>query len=69
MDELGLQLLQPRLGFLPLGQVADEAGEEAPVAGVASRRPTSSIGKVEPSLRSPTTTRPMPMMRRSPVRR
>ena len=27
----------------------------------------SSIGKVEPSLRSPTTTRPMPMMRRSPV--
>lgn len=29
----------------------------------------SSIGKVDPSLRSPTTTRPMPMMRRSPVRR
>ncbi len=27
----------------------------------------SSIGKVEPSLRSPTTTRPMPMIRRSPV--
>ena len=32
MDELGLQLLQPRLGLLPLGQVADEAGEEALVA-------------------------------------
>jgi hypothetical protein len=29
----------------------------------------SSIGKVEPSLRSPTTTRPMPMIRRSPVER
>ncbi len=29
MDELGLQLLQPRLGLLALGQVADEAGEEA----------------------------------------
>ena len=33
MDELGLQLLQPRLGLLPFGQVADEAGEETPVAG------------------------------------
>ena len=32
MDQLGLQLLQPRLGLLPLGQVADEAGEEALVA-------------------------------------
>ena len=29
----------------------------------------SSIGKVEPSLRSPTTTRPTPMILRSPVRR
>ena len=33
MHELGLQFLQPRFGLLPLGQVADEAGEEAPVAG------------------------------------
>ena len=32
VDELGLQLLQARLGLLALGQVADEAGEEAPVA-------------------------------------
>ena len=29
----------------------------------------NSIGKVEPSLRSPTTMRPMPMIRRSPVDR
>ena len=31
--ELGLQLLELALGRLPLGQVADEAGEEAAVAG------------------------------------
>ena len=30
VDQLGLQLLQPRLGLLPLAEVADEAGEEAP---------------------------------------
>ncbi len=28
MDELGLQFLQARLGFLPFGQVADKAREE-----------------------------------------
>ena len=28
MHQLGLQLLQPRLGALPLGQIADEAGEK-----------------------------------------
>ncbi len=33
VHELGLQLLQARLGLLALGQVADEAGEEAPIAG------------------------------------
>ena len=32
MHQLRLQLLQARFGLLPLGQVADEAGEEAPVA-------------------------------------
>ena len=32
MHELGLQFLQPRLGLLALGQVADEAGEEALIA-------------------------------------
>ena len=31
-SELGLQFLQPRLGLLPLGEVADEAGEEALLA-------------------------------------
>ena len=34
MHELGLQLLQPRFGLLPLGQIANEAGEEALVAGL-----------------------------------
>ena len=34
MDEFGLQFLQPRLGLLPFGQVADEAGEEALIAHV-----------------------------------
>ena len=34
VDELGLQFLQPGFGLLPLGEVADEAGEEAPVAHV-----------------------------------
>ena len=29
MDELGLQLLQARLGSLPFGQVPDEAGKES----------------------------------------
>ena len=33
VHQLGLQFLQPGFGLLPLGQVADEAGEEAPVAG------------------------------------
>ena len=32
VHQLGLQFLQPRLGLLPLGQIADEAGEEALVA-------------------------------------
>ena len=32
VHQLGLQFLQARFGLLPLGQVADEAGEEAPVA-------------------------------------
>ncbi len=32
VHELRLQLLQPRLGLLPLGQVANKPGEEAPVA-------------------------------------
>ena len=34
MHELGLQFLQPRFRPLPLGQVANEAGEETPVGGV-----------------------------------
>ena len=38
VDQLGLQFLQPRLGLLPLGEVADEAGEEALIARFASRR-------------------------------
>ena len=33
MHQLGLQFLQARFGLLPLGQVADEAGEETLVAG------------------------------------
>ncbi len=33
VDELRLQLLQARLGLLALGQVADEAGEIAALAG------------------------------------
>src|ERR1700730_5574881 len=41
VDKLGLQLLQPRFGLLPLGQVADEAGEEALIA-----RPHLSDGKL-----------------------
>src|SRR5581483_7759456 len=32
MHELGLQLLQSRLGLLPFGEVADEAGEEPLIA-------------------------------------
>ena len=32
MDELGLQFLQPRFGFLPLGQIANEASKETAVA-------------------------------------
>ena len=32
VDQLRLQFLQPRLGLLAFGQVADEAGEEALVA-------------------------------------
>ena len=34
MDQLGLQFLESRLGLLPFGQVADEAGEEALIAHV-----------------------------------
>ena len=33
MDELRLQLLQPRLRLLAFGEVADEAGERTLVAG------------------------------------
>ena len=33
MNKLGLQLLQARLGALPFGEVADEAGEKALVVG------------------------------------
>src|SRR5690242_8850652 len=32
MDKLGLQLLQARFGFLPLGEVADESGKIALIA-------------------------------------
>src|SRR5690348_9111326 len=32
VDELGLQLLKARLRSLPLGQVANETGEIAPIA-------------------------------------
>src|SRR5262245_44264250 len=32
MNELGLQLLEPRLGLLALREVADESGEEALIA-------------------------------------
>ena len=39
VHELGLQFLQARLGLLPLGQVADEAGEEALRRRISSRRP------------------------------
>ena len=65
-SELGLQLLQPasvcwRSVRSRMKPVKKRCSPEriSPTA--------SSIGKVEPSLRSPTTTRPMPMMRRSPV--
>ena len=34
VDELGLQFLQPRLGLLMLGEVADEAGEIGLAAGL-----------------------------------
>jgi hypothetical protein len=34
MHQLGLQFLQPRFGLLPLGQIADEAGEVALLAGL-----------------------------------
>ena len=37
-DQLGLQFLQLRFGLLPLGQIADEAGEEAAGRPTASRR-------------------------------
>ena len=67
VDELGLQFLQPRLGLLVLGEIAHETGEDALDRPIAFRRPTDSIGNVEPSLRIPVTMRPMPMMRRSPV--
>jgi hypothetical protein len=33
MHQLGLQLLQPRFGLLPLGEIANEAGEVAARAG------------------------------------
>ena len=49
-----------------VGQVAHEAGEVA--CSPERISPTdSSMGKVDPSLRSPTTTRPTPMIRLSPV--
>ena len=40
MDQLALQFLHPRFGLLPFGQVADEAGEEAPLgdAHLADRK-------------------------------
>ena len=69
MDEFGLQLLQPLLGLLPLGEIANEAGEETAAARITASPTESSIGKVAPSLRCPTTMRPMPMMWRSPVRK
>ena len=34
MEKLGLHLLQPRLGFLALGQIADETCEIALFAGM-----------------------------------
>ena len=65
MHEFGLKFLQSSLGLLALRKIANKSGEIALLAGFIS--PTaSSIGKVDPSRRSPTTTRPMPMMRRSP---
>jgi hypothetical protein len=55
-----LQLLQPRFGLLPLAQIA-KIGEEALVA-----RPHFSDSELHGKVgrpRSPTTTRPMPMIR------
>ena len=66
-DELRLELLEAGLGLLAFGQVADEPGEVAHRPPERISPTASSIGKVEPSLRWPTTTRPIPMMRRSPV--
>ena len=39
MRELGLEILQAQQGLLPLAEVADEAGEDAPFAepGLADR--------------------------------
>ena len=34
MHQLGLQLLQSRFGLLPLGEIADEAGEIASLTGL-----------------------------------
>jgi hypothetical protein len=66
VNEFALQFLQPRLGMLAFGEIADEAGEEPLPVGLHFADGEFER-KVDPSRRSPTTTRPLPMMRRSPV--
>ena len=67
LDDI-VQKAQFGLGPLALGNVPDDAGEVA----ISPRRNSltaRSIGNVEPSLRRPMTSRPMPMIFASPVRR
>ena len=62
------QLLALLLRLAPFGQVADDA-DEGVVAACGDSPTASSIGKVEPSLRRPMTSRPMPMIFGTPVAR
>ncbi len=69
VDQFGLQILHPAFAFLAFGQVADEAGEQVLARQVhGADRQFHGKGACRPR-RKPTTTRPMPMIRRSPVLR
>ena len=61
-----LAVAESLLGLLPLGDVAHDARVEPPIAERNSLT-ARSIGKVEPSRRRPSTSRPMPMIFGWPV--
>ena len=65
----GRHLQHLALQGLAGAQVAEDSGEQSAGLGPANSLTARSSGKMAPSLRRPWTSRPMPMMCFSPVRR